>query len=164
MKWRSGLYACCPYCSAKRVSGDTLTEYPFREHDRFKKGASHIIHKLAARRHRYSCGMVMIESERNHVQAKNVYISHYLVATHLCPAALVTFSKALTYIACHYDLSTLTSYETCELIAEQHANVTAKAIYSALRNDLVLQDNFRLPPIPLLDCHVKKLAKLSKKA
>ena len=156
MKWRTGVYAVCPWCLSKRVNGETLSEYTFSYVDSDGKTKKHV---LAARRQIYQCGSQIIESEKDYHRRNNLTINHYLVATHLCPAAMVTFSKALTMIANYHDLSTLTNYETCELIAEKTANYTSLAIHQALRSSPVLQDKFRLPPIPLLGCHVKLLAK-----
>lgn len=153
MKWRDGTWVVCPFCTAPRSGGSSLREYVF-ERDKDALG-------ITSRRHEYQCGTILAESAPS---MKDNRINGYIATIAVCPAALVTLSKALTFVANKYDLMTISSYDTCELLAEKAGNTTAKAIYMSLRNTYCMQDNFRLPPIPLLASHIREIARAKSKA
>lgn len=159
MKFRDGCYAICPFCSAPRIGGEFYPEYTVQiQNDDTTKYTK----VVKARKHIYACKCSIIEAEnQNHLRSAEI---QYLTPTALCPAALVTMGKALSMVATKYDLSTITDADTCESIAETLGNLTAKAIYHNIRNFSVLYDNYRLPPIPMMDYHCKLLAEeLAKK-
>jgi hypothetical protein len=148
LKWRDGTWVVCPYCTAPRTGGEALREHVF---ERMKDSVG-----IPSRRHEYRCGTILVESAPMMNDIRNI---GYIATVAVCPAALVTLSKALTFVANRYDLMTISSYDTCELVAEKAGNITAKAMYMALRNTYCMQDNFRLPPIPTLASHIRDLAK-----
>lgn len=153
MKWRDGTWVVCPFCAAPRTGGSSIREYEF-ENMMGKK------HKHPSRRHEYRCGTVIAESATLMIGST---ITGYISTIAICPAAMVTLSKSLTFVANKYDLMTISNYDTCELIAEKAGNITAKAIYNSLRNTYAMQDNFRLPPIPTLASHIRDVAELKVK-
>jgi hypothetical protein len=145
MKWRTGTLSVCPLCCKRRVDGETLWDYPFT--DELKK-----VHTLPARKHIYRCGTEIIEAQRPY-NGSEIY-SH-MVITKWCSAGSVVLSKAITYVANHYDLSTLSSIDLCDYMSDRAANITAKMISIAIRHIYKVQDKFRLPPIPCLESHMK---------
>jgi hypothetical protein len=159
MKWRDGVYCLCPWCSSPRTSGDFIPEYKVKIYNDDVTTYDKVV---KARKHKYKCGCSIIEAEnQNHLRSAEI---QYLTPTALCPAALVTMGKALSMVATKFDLSTITDADTCESIAETLGNLTAKTIYHNIRNYSVLYDNYRLPPIPMMDYHCKLLAEeLAKK-
>jgi hypothetical protein len=56
-------------------------------------------------------------------------------------------------------LSTITLFEATEKHAIEIGNLTAAAIHNAIRNSSMMQDVWRLPPIPSLPSHIKQLAR-----
>jgi len=109
--------------------------------------------KARSRHHLYECGTKLAES---FVEGST---PSYIATMAICPAALVTLSRALSYVSNKFDLATTTTFDTCEMVAEKTANFTAKGIYMAIRNSYAMQDNFRLPPIPTLASHIRDIAK-----
>jgi hypothetical protein len=155
MKWRDGVFAICPFCAAKRVAGDQREGgkilYYHRDREMVEKDC------LRTRRHYYGCGAEIVEGwlDTKHGDPKCHSAATVVLA---CPTAMMTLSKGLTYLIQYHDLSTLCTFDQAELIAESCANVTALAIYRNVRKSALVQDNYRLPPIPMMDTHARILA------
>lgn len=162
MKWRDGVFVICPFCSAPRISGDSRDGGKMIQlyNDKKLKQAD----CARTRRHTYKCDCEIVEAWLDAPKHTRADERSAMFIVKQCAMANMVLSKALSYVVTRHDLSTLCTFDQAELIAGKAANITALAIYRNVRNSSLIQDNYRLPPIPLLESHARILAEeLSKR-
>lgn len=148
MKWREGIFTLCPYCMSPRIMGRIGPAHKFHQCTELRRTKSH----------EYRCGCVIIEGE---ILQYTTSEFAFVCVDKVCPGAMAVLSKGLYGVINKWDLSTLTLFESAEKHAIEIGNLTAAAIHQAIRTSSMMQDCWRLPPIPCLDSHVKLVAKKS---
>lgn len=144
MKFRNGVFQLCPYCMAPRSH---IEYFPlgrrFFQNDYVKD----------ARGHRFLCGCVITEAAIDKYDKSDSPGGIFVAVDKPCKEAMIVLSRALYAVVKKHDLATITSFAACDKMAIEAGNVTAAMIHRAIRNSSMLQDNWRLPPIPCLESH-----------
>jgi hypothetical protein len=145
MKFRDGIFVVCPYCQSARMWSGVGPDRVFYQCTDLKN----------SRYHKFSCGCSILEAEMDKDIRNNMFCS----VESVCPGAVVALSKGLYAVMNKYDLWTMTTFQQTEQHAIALGNITSSAIHDAIRNSSMMQDNWRLPPIPNLPSHIKLLAR-----
>lgn len=135
MKWRNGVFTCCPFCDATR-NGSGWHEFP----DWWTNKRIMVRAKI----HHYSCGCVIIEN----YTVKREYLQTNVVSA--CHGAMLVLSKAMNAIVNEKDLTTWASFKQHYYQAKKSANYISYMMHKAASQFMVSNDVWRLPPIPTI--------------
>lgn len=152
MKFREGVFAVCPFCQYDRAKFADMRSTHGRNEWR------------DTRTHQFMCGAVLQEariSVRDGVKRKRP--PHFTInLIRPCAGSMDILTAALFTVCKKWDLSTIKSMEDQEKIYMETTNLTALAIHRAIRKSVMMQDMWRLPPIPNLPSHVLAVARALK--
>ncbi len=153
MKFREGIFTVCPFCQYDRAKFADM------------RAAHGKLEWKDTRTHQFMCGAVLQEARiiyRENYRGRRKAPHFTINLIRPCAGSLDILTAALFTVCKKWDLSTIKSMEDQERLYLETTNLTALAIHRAIRKSTMMQDMWRLPPIPNLPSHVLAVAKALK--